>query len=598
MRIARALGSYFAAAAILFAVPAFAESDFVVDGADVAVYPGDPAPLRFRVQNNTLLDTEFDWEIASGFGLLSGTVLVPSLKDALVEEQFAGSGVPGDFTFTLTLTPALGGPLIVADQLVAVRPPISYPSAATDEGDVVVDAPLQKPITIVTPAGPAPLPGLPLERDKRDGASASRAPLPFFVTIANPDPLATPSAVFTVSPLNGVITGGPAATVVVPLTIALPPGGLPVGTMNTVTFHILVEGDTVHASGQAIFQGSCGVSEPQCPPLVVPSRWSQSTYDDYTVVGESRSLWCGVLDPPGYPSGTGYGSCWDASVYLRLGTRVTFSAAQGMTLGGVQLYSTELAHDLCTISLGVGALPDTITAWREIARKSGISNPDSLGCAFWSTRPHRCARYEPLSVIVAGADVPDNTTLPLNVRFRFRSDLTKSDQTPLPLLDTKGAWRIDHLTVKGDLTPVNSYYPPDPTRMLVQRFEAPLPPAVWIFPQTTIYDCTSVGESDGSPVVASASAGPQILVAQPNPSRAETRFRFYVPPAGDATLAIFDAGGRLVREFALGPLAGGVHETAWDGASRDGRPVASGVYFARLSAGGRAHTSRVAILRK
>jgi len=598
MGTVRALRTLFIAATILFARPAFAESDFVVDGADVAVYPGDPAPLRFRVQNNTLVDTEFDWEIASGFGLLTGTVLVPALKDELIEDEFAGSGVPGDFTFTLTLTPSLGGPLIVADQLVAVRPPISYPSAVSDEGDVIVDAPLQKPITIVTPAGPAPLPGIPVERGKEGRANPLLAALPFTVTVANADPLGTPSALFDVSPLNGVITGGLATTVIVPLTISLPSGGLPVGTMNTITFHIFVEGDTVHASGQAIFQGSCGVSEPQCPPTFVTSRWSQSTYDDYAWPGETRSLWCGSLTPPGYPSGTGYGSCWDANAYLRLGTRVTFSAAQGMTLGGVQLYSSEKAHDLCTISLGTGAIPDTITAWREIARYSGISNPDSIGCPTWVVRPHLCARYEPLSVVVAGAEVPDNTTAPLVVRFRFRSDLTKSDQSPLPVLDTKGAWRIDHLAVRGDLTPVNSYYPPDPSRTLVQRFEAPLPPAVWSFPQTTIYDCTAVDEPGAPPASAGTSIDPRILSAQPNPARSQTRLRFYMPPSSEAGLAIYDVGGRLVRELALGPLAPGIHEATWDGTSRDGEPVASGVYFARLSTGDRAHTLRVSILRR
>ncbi|MFN0151217.1 MAG: FlgD immunoglobulin-like domain containing protein [bacterium] len=598
MRTARLTLLMIVAAVVLIAVPALAESDFVVDGADVAVYPGDPAPLRFRIQNNTLLDTEFDWTIASGFGVLMGTVLVPSLKDTLIDETFAGSLVPGDFTFTLTLTPVIAGPVIVADQLVAVRPPISYPSAVSDESDVIVDAPLQKPITIVTPAGPAPYPGVPAERDKQAHANAALAPLPFTVTIANPDPLATPSALFDVTPLTGVITGGLATTVVVPLTISLPPGGLPLGTMNTITFNILVEGDTVHASGQAIFQGSCGVSEPECPPTFISSRWSQSTYDDYTVSGETRSLWCGSLNPPGYSGGTGYGACWDAPAYLRLGTRTTFQAAQGMTLGGVQLYSTEKAHDLCTISLGVGVIADTITNWREVARYSGISNPDSIGCVDWATEPHLCARYEPFSVIVAGANVPDNTSVPLVVRFRFRSDLTKSDQSPLPALDTKGAWRIDHLSIAGDLTPVNSYYPPDPSRTIVQRFEAPLPAGVWFFPPTTIYDCTAVTDPDATPSSASPSAAPRILMAQPNPARSQTRLRFSVPASGDAQLAIYDVGGRLVRELALGPLAPGVHEATWDGAARDGTPVASGVYFARLTAGEQSHALRVSIVRK
>jgi hypothetical protein len=586
------------------AAPALAVLPFVVDGADVTVFLSDPAPLRFRIQNNTLADTEFDWEITGGPGSLTGTVVVPALKDALVVEEFGGTPVAGEIVFTITLTPVLGGPPLMATQSVTIRDPFDFPSVMSDESEVIVDEPIQKPILIVTPASPQP--GLPNEREKTAIASPARAAgssaseealsfggLPFVVTVSNPDPGST-ADLFVVNPITGVITGPPSTTIVQNVTISLPPGGVPVGTMNTIRFTIFVDGDTVHASGQAIYQGSCGVAEPQCGPTFVSSRWSQSTYDDYQVGPEMRSLWCGSLNTPGWPGGTGYGSCWDSKVYLNLGTRVQFSASQGMTLGGVQLYSSELAHDLCMIELGAGANPDTITAWKKIASYSGISRPDSITCGNWATNPHLCARYETFDVRVAAEQVPDNSMAPLFVRFRFESDLTKSDQGGAPPFNTKGAWRIDHLFAKGDLTPVNSYYPPDPLRQQTQTFEAPLPPNVWYFPLTTIYDCTAVDEG----TAAAAADNPSWIAAEPNPSSGASRLRFQLPQAAQARIVIYDISGRAVRELPLGPLRAGEHEAVWDGRQDNGRAVSSGHYVARLIADDRATALRLARLRR
>ncbi len=46
------------------------------------------------------------------------------------------------------------------------------------------------------------------------------------------------------------------------------------------------------------------------------------------------------------------------------------------------------------------------------------------------------------------------------------------------------------------------------------------------------------------------------------------------------------AAGRRVRVLASGMHPAGLHRIAWDGVSEDGRPVAPGVYFARIRAGG------------
>jgi flagellar hook assembly protein FlgD len=63
-----------------------------------------------------------------------------------------------------------------------------------------------------------------------------------------------------------------------------------------------------------------------------------------------------------------------------------------------------------------------------------------------------------------------------------------------------------------------------------------------------------------------------------------------------ATLRIYDATGRLVRQLAGGMQAAGSHEVAWPASDDGGRRVAPGVYFAVFeSAGVRAAEKLVVI---
>jgi flagellar hook assembly protein FlgD len=65
----------------------------------------------------------------------------------------------------------------------------------------------------------------------------------------------------------------------------------------------------------------------------------------------------------------------------------------------------------------------------------------------------------------------------------------------------------------------------------------------------------------------------------------------------DVRLEVFAADGRLVRRLVAGQQTAGTHEVVWDGRDGRGRAVASGVYLARLVAGGVASTERLVLLR-
>jgi hypothetical protein len=83
----------------------------------------------------------------------------------------------------------------------------------------------------------------------------------------------------------------------------------------------------------------------------------------------------------------------------------------------------------------------------------------------------------------------------------------------------------------------------------------------------------------------------------PNPFRDATRLSFDLPGPGLADVRIYDVAGRLVRSFELSVDETGSREIVWDGRNGDGRLVASGVYFVRLSHGGDSTTRKAVLLR-
>ncbi len=63
-----------------------------------------------------------------------------------------------------------------------------------------------------------------------------------------------------------------------------------------------------------------------------------------------------------------------------------------------------------------------------------------------------------------------------------------------------------------------------------------------------------------------------------------------------ASLRIFDAKGRIVRDFGAVPGAPGTHRVSWDDRTSHGGRLAAGVYFARLALGSATSTARIVIV--
>ena len=71
----------------------------------------------------------------------------------------------------------------------------------------------------------------------------------------------------------------------------------------------------------------------------------------------------------------------------------------------------------------------------------------------------------------------------------------------------------------------------------------------------------------------------------PNPFNSSTTIRYRLEEPGRVRLEIFDVQGQKVKILADGDVGPGVYQVEWDGTDTSGKPVATGVYLARLQKG-------------
>jgi hypothetical protein len=83
----------------------------------------------------------------------------------------------------------------------------------------------------------------------------------------------------------------------------------------------------------------------------------------------------------------------------------------------------------------------------------------------------------------------------------------------------------------------------------------------------------------------------------PNPFRGSTRIPFSLRHSTHVDLTVFDLSGRRVRGLLDADLSAGDHDRVWDGRDDSGMPVATGIYFARLTADGDQVWQRLARIR-
>jgi hypothetical protein len=82
----------------------------------------------------------------------------------------------------------------------------------------------------------------------------------------------------------------------------------------------------------------------------------------------------------------------------------------------------------------------------------------------------------------------------------------------------------------------------------------------------------------------------------PNPARHLSRLAFKLPKEQPVGLVLHDMQGRRVRTLASGSATAGGHSITWDLRDSRGNPVAPGIYFVRLEAGGQVLTQKLLVV--
>ncbi len=110
-------------------------------------------------------------------------------------------------------------------------------------------------------------------------------------------------------------------------------------------------------------------------------------------------------------------------------------------------------------------------------------------------------------------------------------------------------------------------------------------------------DGREVARSPEAAVTCKTPAATLLRSIFPNPFNPQTRVVFDVARPGWVNVAVYDAGGRLVRTLCAESLPAGSYTRVWDGRDERGRAAASGVYYARLSVDGKVQMSKMSLVR-
>ncbi len=89
----------------------------------------------------------------------------------------------------------------------------------------------------------------------------------------------------------------------------------------------------------------------------------------------------------------------------------------------------------------------------------------------------------------------------------------------------------------------------------------------------------------------------QLDPIHPNPAKAGANLSFAVPATGQVRLTVYDAAGRRVATVLEATMPAGRRSVAWNGLDRRGHPVPTGMYFAKLEAGGESQVRKIVLAR-
>jgi hypothetical protein len=107
----------------------------------------------------------------------------------------------------------------------------------------------------------------------------------------------------------------------------------------------------------------------------------------------------------------------------------------------------------------------------------------------------------------------------------------------------------------------------------------------------------SIGLESGVTFTGVEGLGSAVSLAVTSPARGQCRFALSGPVGTEVTARVYSVAGKLVATVYDGRLPEGGETLIWDGMDDTGRPIASGVYFARVESSGDVLTSKLVFIR-
>jgi hypothetical protein len=105
----------------------------------------------------------------------------------------------------------------------------------------------------------------------------------------------------------------------------------------------------------------------------------------------------------------------------------------------------------------------------------------------------------------------------------------------------------------------------------------------------------SVGGTSG---IDRQTADIQLYQNSPNPFNPHTTISYYIPSRAHVSLHVYDVRGALIRTLVNKEESDGNHRVLWDGRNGNGTCVSAGIYFYRLTVGGRSADTKKMVLLK
>jgi hypothetical protein len=126
----------------------------------------------------------------------------------------------------------------------------------------------------------------------------------------------------------------------------------------------------------------------------------------------------------------------------------------------------------------------------------------------------------------------------------------------------------------------------------------PINPEHPTFPRQVFFHHALVRVEESSAVHVDAPEQRLVLAQNvPNPFNPATEIRYRSSRAGPVALEIFDPRGRRVWQRTWSQQSAGEHVVHWQARSRDGEPLASGVYLYRISTASGSLTRKMTLIR-